>query len=83
MGRAAARDLLLVPAAIRRQWQAEMEEKFHLPVRMLDSESHTRLRKGGEPAPFDPREGIVLCSYHIAARRKDEIGRVVGSRGAG
>jgi adenine-specific DNA-methyltransferase len=70
------RILLLVPAAIRRQWQAEMEEKFYLPVRMLDSEAHGRLRRGGEPDPFDTRDGIVVCSYHFAARRAEEIQRV-------
>lgn len=51
--------LLVVPAMLRKQWQAELREKFGLPAEVIDGQA---AHQGGA----GPRVWIV--SYHLAAR---------------
>lgn len=64
--------LVLCPASIRKQWAMELEEKFNLPVTVLDARAYREARREGEPRPFE-RHGVVIASYHYAARMQDDI----------
>ena len=66
------RILIICPASIRKQWALELQEKFHLPSRVLDTPAYQKLKKDGNPRPFDAKE-ILICSYAFANRHQDEI----------
>lgn len=70
------RILLIVPATLRKQWQGELDEKFYLPTRILESSTFNKMRREGYPNPFEMEDEIALCSYHFAAARAEEIRRV-------
>jgi superfamily II DNA or RNA helicase len=53
--------LVICPAALRKQWAQELEEKLGLPVAIVDA-------RRPEGNPFDQR-AVVVCSYQYAARR--------------
>ena len=57
--------LLIVPASLIEQWSRELEEKFKLPVAVVDSRF---LRRKNPPNPFIS-DKIVLCSYHFASNK--------------
>ena len=64
--------LIIVPAHIRKQWQAELMEKFNLPAVVIDRKVWNTLRRNGNPNPFDCGK-IVVISYGFAARMKDDL----------
>ena len=66
------RILVIGPAAIRKQWQLELGEKFNLPSAVLDAKGYRQLQKSGNPRPFDQKE-VVVVSFHFANRYKEEI----------
>ena len=66
------RVLIIGPAAIRKQWALEMEEKFNLPAMVLDAKGYRQLQRSGNPRPFDQKQ-VVVVSYHFANRYKEEI----------
>lgn len=65
--------LLILPANLRKQWQEELESKFSLPTRILESLSYNRLRRNGCHNPFEQTDCIVICSYNFAAMKADDI----------
>lgn len=64
--------IVVCPAHIRKQWQAELAEKFNLPSLVVDRKVWNRLRREGNPNPFDCGQ-IVVLSYGFAARMKEEL----------
>jgi adenine-specific DNA-methyltransferase len=70
------RILLIVPATLRKQWEQELLEKFHLPARILEGQSWKELVRQGTPNPFELTSAVTLCSYQFAAARAAEIGAV-------
>ena len=67
------RILVIVPASLRNQWCFELREKFFLPSSVLVGKTYEE-RKAADEDPFD-QDGIIICSYHFAAKHADEIGR--------
>jgi ERCC4-related helicase len=61
--------LIIVPAALRKQWNQELADKFFLPSVILENRSFNQIIKQGNLNPFN-QKGIVICSYHFA-RAKD------------
>ncbi len=59
--------------AIRKQWQAELTDKFNLPAVVIDRKVWNQRRKAGSANPFDGDE-IVIVSYGFAARMKEDLG---------
>lgn len=57
--------LIIVPANLRKQWTAELQEKFFLPSRILESKSFNHYIEDGNLNPFNCEE-IVICSYQFA-----------------
>ena len=64
--------LIICPASLRRQWAAELLEKFNLPAIILDAASVRKQRKEGIYNPFDQNKVIIL-SYHYASRMEDQL----------
>lgn len=66
------RILLIVPAALRKQWANELSEKFFLPSHILDGDVYKQIKMLDDTNPFD-QKSIVICSYHFAARHIEDI----------
>lgn len=64
--------LVICPASLRKQWAAELEEKFNLPCVILDSRAYRQAQKNGSPRPFEDKR-IVITSLNYASRMKGEI----------
>lgn len=64
--------IVVCPAHIRKQWQAELDEKFALPSIVMDRRAYRQLQSEGYPNPFDCGK-IVVISYGFASRMKDEL----------
>ncbi len=63
--------LVICPASLRKQWALELEEKFNLPVVILDSKTwRETLRKGLAPMK---QKAVVIVSYAYATRIKEEV----------
>jgi len=65
--------LLIVPSNLRKQWSAELQEKFFLPSIILEKKSFDRVVKEGNLNPFDQKETVVICSYHFARAKSAYI----------
>ncbi len=65
--------LLIVPSSLRKQWNAELKEKFFLPSIILETKSFNQYIKDGNLNPFDQEDVIVICSYHFARSRSPYI----------
>ncbi len=65
MGRKKRKILLIVPSNLRKQWSAELSEKFFLPSVILESKSFNQIIKEGNLNPFEQTDRIVICSYHF------------------
>ncbi len=63
--------LVICPASIRKQWALEIQEKFNLPVVVLDAKAHREARREGRD-PFQPTEIIVL-SFHFANALREAL----------
>lgn len=70
------RILLIVPATLRKQWQAELEEKFAIPSRILDGKTVRAAREAHAGNPLDRESEVVLVSYPFAAQYADLVRRV-------
>lgn len=57
--------LIIVPAALRKQWNQELADKFFLPSAILEARSFKQIIKQGNLNPFN-QNAIVICSYHFA-----------------
>ncbi len=68
--------LIIVPAALRKQWNQELADKFFLPSVILENGSFNQFIRQGNLNPF-LQPGIVICSYHFA-RSKDAYIKQVG-----
>lgn len=65
--------IVVCPASLRKQWALELEEKFSLPVAILDASTHARAVSHGEPNPFDSTKVVLITSYNFAARMADTL----------
>ncbi|MBN1459816.1 MAG: DEAD/DEAH box helicase family protein [Armatimonadetes bacterium] len=69
------RILVITPANLRKQWHQEMQEKFFLTCRILETQAYNRLVRAGDTHPFECGE-IVICSYQFAKAKAEEIQRI-------
>jgi superfamily II DNA/RNA helicase len=70
------RILLILPATLRKQWQQELIEKFSLPAIILESKTFNTAVRTGHTSPFEPKNAVVICSYHFAATKAAELKRI-------
>jgi hypothetical protein len=67
------RILLIVPASLRMQWLQELESKFFIPSVILETKAYESVKAEGNPKPFQQNNLVVICSYHFASAKADEI----------
>lgn len=67
------RILLIVPAALRTQWRAELSEKFYIESTILESKNYNKAKKDGAINPFDIRDQVVICSFNFVASKEADI----------
>ena len=66
--------LIISPAALMRQWQNELEEKFGLESIILDRKLYNKKIKSGYSNPVKALDtNIVICSYQMCSSFKDDI----------
>ncbi|MBU0952769.1 MAG: DEAD/DEAH box helicase family protein [Elusimicrobia bacterium] len=68
--------LLIVPSSLRKQWNAELQEKFFLPSIIIESKSFNQYIKDGNLNPFNQEDMIVICSYHFARAKSPYIKQI-------
>jgi hypothetical protein len=67
--------LIIAPAALRKQWGQELQDKFNLPVQVLDFVTWKKLRQDGIYNPFDNKK-ISIISYNFAMRMEYDISNI-------
>lgn len=65
--------IIICPAALRKQWQTELDEKFNLPAVVVDAKTARDMRKRGIINPLDHQSQIVITSFHYANRFRADI----------
>ncbi|ADM68665.1 RNA polymerase-associated protein RapA [Paenibacillus polymyxa E681] len=63
--------IIVCPAALRKQWSYELNEKFGIDNEVMDTKNYNEYFRDGNK-PFAQKK-VVICSYNFAARKKDEI----------
>ncbi len=66
------RMLAITPSNLRKQWHQELQEKFFLPCRILETKSYNAAVRQGNVRPFEC-DDIVICSYQFARMKAAEI----------
>ncbi len=66
------RVLVITPSNLRKQWHQELQEKFFLPCRILETKSYNAAVRQGNVRPFEC-DDIVICSYQFARMKAAEI----------
>lgn len=69
------KQIVICPAALRKQWSLELEEKFNLPSLILESKTYNDHIRNGEVNPFS-QNAIIITSYHYASKMYQEIGAI-------
>lgn len=62
--------IVICPAALRKQWSLELQEKFNLPSTILEATSFRDAVRAGHENPF-VAGSIVITSMHFASQQKD------------
>ena len=62
---------IVCPASLRKQWEAELLDKFGIPSEILDTKNYNAYQRDGKN-PLSPKRAII-CSYNFAARHKEHI----------
>ena len=63
--------LVICPASIRKQWALELEEKFSLPVQVLDAKVYREAKRSGQ-TPLGTNV-VVVISHHYANHLREEL----------
>ncbi len=67
------RILCIVPAALRKQWNRELADKFFIDSTILESRTFKEAQKRGTANPFLAGDRVVICSYQFAKARIAEV----------
>jgi superfamily II DNA or RNA helicase len=67
--------LIILPANLRKQWNQELIDKFHLPSGILENKSFNEAIRKGNLNPF-AQNVIVLCSYQFARSKEPYLRQV-------
>ena len=67
------RILIISPSSLRKQWSQELDDKFYLPSKVLETKSFKNAVKRGKSNPFDNTNSIVICSYHFARNKAEWV----------
>ncbi len=67
--------LVIVPANLRKQWNQELADKFHLPSVILENRSFNDTIRTGNLNPFQ-QHAVVLCSYQFASKKEPYLQQI-------
>jgi superfamily II DNA or RNA helicase len=67
--------LIILPANLRKQWNQELLDKFHLPSVVLENKNFNEAIRKGNLNPF-AQDGIILCSYQFARSKEPYVRQV-------
>lgn len=70
------RILIILPTSLRNQWNQELLDKFFIDSVILETKSYNDLINSGNSNPFEQSAKIVLCSYHFARSKAQDINKV-------
>lgn len=70
------RILVIAPPTLRKQWSAELEEKFFLPTLILEKKNFNAILNESYQNPFDTSNSILICSYPFAVKQIQHISRI-------
>jgi hypothetical protein len=62
--------LVVCPAALRKQWNLELIDKFNIPSVIVDSKNFNEFIANGNPNPFEQSQ-VVICSYQFLHNQKE------------
>lgn len=63
--------IVVCPASLRKQWEAELQDKFGIPCEILDTKNYNAyLREGRNPLSV---KRVIICSYNFCAKHKGDI----------
>ena len=65
------RVLVITPASLRKQWALELEEKFNLPVIVLDSKSLADAIKQSKQPLL--QKAVIIVSYNFVKKIKEDV----------
>jgi SNF2 family DNA or RNA helicase len=68
--------LLIVPASLRTQWRTELDEKFFIKSRILESANFNKDKKDGISNPFNVKGEVLICSHNFASGKDTEVSSV-------
>ena len=71
--------LLILPASLRSQWQAELQEKFGIPAQIVEDKFWKKELGRGTANPFNPSDAnrqVLICSYNFAVKHAAELAAV-------
>jgi superfamily II DNA/RNA helicase len=63
--------LVLCPASLRKQWALELQEKFNLPVQVVDARAYREVRRGGH-SPLAEKT-VLIMSFNFANSMREEL----------
>jgi SNF2 family DNA or RNA helicase len=63
--------LVLCPASLRKQRALELEEKFNLPVRVLDAKAYREAQRSGRALLAE--KAVLIISFNYANSRREEL----------
>ncbi|OPY18446.1 MAG: RNA polymerase-associated protein RapA [Syntrophus sp. PtaB.Bin075] len=64
------RILIVCPAALRKQWNLELVDKFNIPSIIIAQRNFRELITNGYPNPFE-QDKVIICSYQFLHNRKE------------
>lgn len=67
--------LIISPANLRKQWNQELQDKFYLPSKILESKAFKNELDSGVKNPYNQNE-IVLCSFQFARSKEAFVSAV-------
>ena len=70
------RVLIIVPTALRKQWNRELLEKFFIPSEILETRSYNMLRRQGRANPFEIDGAVAITSYGFARNKEADVAGV-------
>ena len=62
--------LVICPASLRKQWALELEEKFNLPVQVLDTKAYREAQRSGR-GPLNEKVVLILSMNYANALREE------------
>jgi SNF2 family DNA or RNA helicase len=67
--------LVILPANLRKQWNQELADKFHLPSLIMETRSFNDAIRAGNLNPFS-QSAVVLCSYQFARSKEPYVRQI-------